>query len=716
MRRFISEVVRRRVLPVAAFYVAGAWVVLEVASLAFESWGIPPQRLQLVWLAAFAGFPIALLFGWRYDLVGGRVLKTPASEGDEPQPLTRVDFGLFGATVIAVVASVGFLLQADTIEAPTTKPVIAVMPFDDLSVEQNQAYFADGIAEETLNLLARFDGLTVIARRASFALRDEAVDVERIAGRLGVTHVLEGSVRRLTDSVRVSAQLVDASHGTTIWSKTYEDTFNEIYDIQEDLANEVARELKARLLVNVPRHELGDPRMFDTYLRAISLLARREPGDAENAASLFEQVTEAEPEFAPAWGSLAIARFWMFAERDKTLEAAVRALELDPHNSDGLAIRGRLLTDQRKFKEGRELLRAAIRANPSNPMPMRWLAASYSWSDPAEYATLVERAIAIDPLDPSISWHAAIAAVLMGQDDDALEAAESLVTSMRYDVGLQYAVATHESFGRLALAVKSGYLGYLETGTRNGTPWWHLPKIFENLGELDLAEAWTDELERAWGTTEDIIGLRASIAALHDDFGEASRIVTEGQDSGTLGGPPLAVSLYLRVHDAPGARAVLEELFGDWRDIPAEEIVEIWIPMRAYAATLKDTGDMQAAAEIADILIAHLKDLVSRRVVNAGFFSINQQLAELYAVKGDTDAMYHNLERALSLNLLFCRECMQLLPAWDPYRNDPRFLDIIAQQERFLESQRVQLEREGMLMTPAELRKHGKFDFDPFSR
>jgi len=217
VKQLLEEARRRRVFRVTALYIFGAWAALQVSDLAFQGLGVAGTAIRYVWIGAILGLPIALFVGWRYDLVGGRVRRTAVNSADASQSIHRADYVVLGSLVIVVaLITTGLsveILKTRVTESPSLAITdihpdsIAVLPFVNMSDDPDNEYFSDGISEEILNLLAKIPQLQVTSRSSAFSFKGQNVDVPTIAAKLNVAHVLEGSVRKSGDQVRITAQL-----------------------------------------------------------------------------------------------------------------------------------------------------------------------------------------------------------------------------------------------------------------------------------------------------------------------------------------------------------------------------------------------------------------------------------------------------------------------------------------------------------------------------
>jgi TolB-like protein/DNA-binding winged helix-turn-helix (wHTH) protein/Tfp pilus assembly protein PilF len=284
---------------------------------------------------------------------------------------------------------------------------IVVLPFADLSPERDQEYFADGLTEELLNSLAQSKDLRVIARTSAFSFKGQSVDIPTLAERLNVTHVLEGSVRKSGDRLRITAQLVDAANSLHLWSETYDRRLDDVLDVQSDIANAVAKALEVALS---PRQSPGatvDPHAYEQYLRANFFFQRRAPGDIDRAKEYYQQALEADPRFARAWAGLAgvfrIQTYEGALDYEQGLEqlrsAADRALALDPDLPDAHLRLSHYYYARGDHETGTKHFRRAESLSPNHPLLLGnlagYMAEEERWDEALE---LQRRAVAADPL------------------------------------------------------------------------------------------------------------------------------------------------------------------------------------------------------------------------------------------------------------------------------------------------------------------------------
>jgi len=346
---FINELKRRNVFRVGVAYVIVAWLLLQVADVVLNNIEAPDWVFQAVLLLVAFGFPFALIFAWAFELTPqGLKKEKDIVPSDSVAHLTgrKLDFAIIGLLAIAVVFLVvdNYVLRdqpapavSDQIE-PAIRPEeksIAVLPFVNMSDDPGNEYFADGLSEEILNLLAKIPGLKVIGRTSSFAFKGKNEDLRLIGEALGVTTVLEGSVRKSGNRVRVTAQLINVSDGSHIWSETYDRTLDDIFAIQDDVAAAIIDALQIHVGTNPTRGRPTDnTEAYALFFQARVLINAKDPA---GAVEILLKAVELDPNFAEAYELLAFSYWeqtgWLIPATDgKRLmgEAAAKALAIDP--------------------------------------------------------------------------------------------------------------------------------------------------------------------------------------------------------------------------------------------------------------------------------------------------------------------------------------------------------------------------------------------------
>jgi len=453
-----AELKRRNVIRMAGLYLVGAWLITQVAGTVLPMFGAPDWIARSVVVLLAIGLVPALVVSWAFELTPqGLKRDEDVLPQDSIAPLTaqRMNRLLLAVSVLALVyfAVDKFVLaprRDAALVAQTTAHVaaeasaekstvnprsIAVLPFVNMSDDKENAYFSDGISEELLNVLVRVNDFSVASRTSSFAYKDKEVGTGQIASELKVRYVLEGSVRKQGDHVRITAQLIDGSDDRHLWSETYDRKLADIFAIQDEIANAIVAELrgtvgtgKAEKVVTV-RADTTNLGAYEAYLKARELFIART--DLKESIRLFEHVVELDPKFARGWEGLAavysVAPSWLANDRDYVQlaeTAAHRALELDPSLSMpwaalGLAAEWKLPVD---WAPSLAQLDRGIAADPKNATALLWR--SIAWDALGFFQRALddqERCLAVDPAYQNCVRWKAMTLMFTGNDAPALE-------------------------------------------------------------------------------------------------------------------------------------------------------------------------------------------------------------------------------------------------------------------------------------------------------
>lgn len=318
-KKFFAELKRRRVYSVAVAYLIGGWALAQGIAQVLPVFDTPIWVVRLIVLLIILGFPVALVLSWFFDLTRYGIVRTPDLD----------------ARSINTVRSV-----RDSGGDDSTERSIAVLPFNDLSPAKDHDYFSDGIAEELLGALAKVDGLRVAARRSSFWFKDKQAELGEIASKLNVGHVLEGSVRRDGNRVRVTAELIDASDGFTLWSETYEREMHGIFALQDEITHSIVDALKLNLDISAPPAP-HNTEAYDAYLQGLFYSDKSTEGELRKSLEFFQDALAIDPRFSRAWTGIAKVWLWLadayvapLEAYPKVRDAAVRALELDDEEAE----------------------------------------------------------------------------------------------------------------------------------------------------------------------------------------------------------------------------------------------------------------------------------------------------------------------------------------------------------------------------------------------
>ena len=447
-QRLFARLKHRGVFQAAALYGTVAFVAIEASDLVFPRLAFPEWTVTVVVWLALIGFPIALILAWMYESTPDGLKATDPAEAAELDAIAaqpagrRWPAGLAALVGIVLLALAAWWTLTRTGPGAPTYDSIAVLPFADLSGDSNDQYFSDGLADELINALSGVEDLKVAGRTSTFALRDQNLDLRTIGDTLGVETVLEGSVRRSEDRVRINAQLIDAETGFQVWSEEYDRDITDIFLVQEELAQSIVRALVPRLggdTEELYRGGTSNVRAYDLYVAGRQKWYSREIPLLWEAVDDFEQAVKLDPEFALGWSGLADAidalayrdsRAAGLVPRAKT--AALRAVLLDPDLAEGWASVGVLAFEVDRDWPGAELaLKRAIALKPSYAWARSSLGDMLRPQGRIKEAIEQQRmALDLDPLAPVINTSLGTSLIMAHQFDEGRAQAEhALVVS-----------------------------------------------------------------------------------------------------------------------------------------------------------------------------------------------------------------------------------------------------------------------------------------------
>lgn len=436
---FFNELKRRNVFKVTIAYVVLAWLVMQVADVILNNIEAPGWVFHVLLLFLSIGLPFSVFFAWAYEMTPEGLKRE--HEIDRDQSITqktgrKLDYAIIGVMALALgyftydkfvldVSRDAELVETAKQEAidqvePTpavvaeTEKTIAVIPFVNMSGDQENEYFSDGLTEELLNSLAGIKELKVTGRTSSFAFKGKNIDLREIGQALGVAHILEGSVRKAQNRVRITAQLIKADDGYHLWSATYDRELDDIFAIQEDIATRVVAELTSTLLGEGPGRLVlpgtDDTGAYEAYLRG-RYLFQRSPDDIQvqnQAEKLFQRALELDPQFTLAWyGQFRVMSFRQRAGQSDYKQAAIQMRELaekmiamDPDLPESYVAMSRVTLIEMNWEEMEEVTNKALLLNPGNIDAVNAKAALYALLDRHEEAVqLALDGLERDPLD-----------------------------------------------------------------------------------------------------------------------------------------------------------------------------------------------------------------------------------------------------------------------------------------------------------------------------
>ena len=438
--RFLSELRRRRVIRVAVVYAIAGWIVIEVASTMLPGLNLPAWTVTLVIALVVLGFPIAFLMGWMFDIGPGGMQRTepgpPAAEVSAQQVTAVMETALAGDGKERRAATAPNQdvqpMRSSSLAENEGRRTIAVLPFVNMSGESENEYFSDGISEEILNLLTKLPQLKVASRTSSFSLKGEKVDIPTAARQLGVGTILEGSVRRAGERVRITAQLIEADSDSHLWSETYDREMKDVFAIQDDIAQSIVKALQVTLSPQERRAmqsvATSDPEAYDYYLRGRNYMYSMARRDYEHAIRMFEQAIKLDSKYALAYAGLADAYSHMYRYVEATLEnveranrASEQAVVLDRDSAEAHASRGMALFISERYDEAEAEFETAIARNPN--LFEAWYyygLASSSQGRIEKAAQLYTKASEVNPADFQVPMFLAMAYASLGQKQEEM--------------------------------------------------------------------------------------------------------------------------------------------------------------------------------------------------------------------------------------------------------------------------------------------------------
>jgi TolB-like protein/Tfp pilus assembly protein PilF len=525
---FIEELKRRNVVRVGLAYAVVAWLLLQLADVVLNNISAPDWVFGSIMLVLILGFPLVLIFAWVFEMTPEGLKKE--TEIDRSQSIThstgrKLDFVIMGLMAAALVyfawdkfgpgaagepgarpanteisadikESAEETVEAGQAESASTSPrSIAVLPFVDMSPEKDQEYLSDGIAEELLNLLAKIPDLQVAARTSSFSFKGKDVKIADIAKELNVAAVLEGSLRKSGNRVRITTQLIQADNGFHLWSETYDRNLDDVFAIQDEISAAVVDALKIQLLGAAPKSVEVNPDAYALYLQGRYFRARRTQGDIQKAGELYEQALQLDPTYAPAWAAVSQVYAGQAGQSYidlhqgyvKARQAAQKALDLDPALVDGwVALSGIQSAYDWDWDGANASLSHALELAPGNVdaiIAMGYLQRVLGNLDQA--IVLFRRAVELDPVTLGGYHSLGLALIYAGELDEADEVYQHLLA-----MNPQF---THANLARARVMLLKGRPEEaLAISEKEAEPFWREYGILVDLyalGRTDEADA-----------------------------------------------------------------------------------------------------------------------------------------------------------------------------------------------------------------------------------
>ena len=660
MSGFFEEVKRRKVYRVAVAYVVVAGGTIQLASAAFPAWDLPNWALRLVIVLLLLGFPIALILAWAFDVTPEGIRATPRLESARPSHRRR-NIAVLCAVGLFVSAVAGFFLLPRA-SAKKLDKSIAVLPFENFSGDQENAFFADGIQDDILTNLAKIGDLKVISRTSVMPYRGKTGNVREIGKALGVSTILEGSVRKSGNRIRLNVQLINATNDQHIWAEDYDRDLTDMFAIQTDLAQKIADELQAKLSptekAQMTRRPTENGEAYLAFVQANNLFVPEDLEKMKQAEQLYDRALQLDPKFALAMAKYAYLESWLYRTYDRT-----------PARS----------------QKGRALVERALELEPD--LPEAHLANGFwlYYGDLNYEAAAREFEIARRGLPNEASAYLALGAIQRRQgrwqeSTANLEKAASLSPTetwplqnlaYNYEMLRDYAAANKTADRALAIAPNSFAMWDLKARL-----------AIEERGDFSIAEKKLAEfaaqpLQKEY--RDQLAAARANVAILQRKYDEVLRIVESTPADARVEHGGNYFSRYgvvgaakLGLHDLQGAR----EAFSKAKQATEEKLAaapndpELHAMLGPILAFLGEHDAAIAESQRAVDLLPESKDAFDGPAMAEG-------LAQTHAVLGEAEKAVAILDHLLSRPSATSVQMLKLNPIWDRIRDHPLFQQLI---------------------------------------
>jgi TolB-like protein/Tfp pilus assembly protein PilF len=666
MTGFFEELKRRKVYRVAAGYIVVAGGTIQLASAVFPAWDLPAWSLRLVIVLLLLGFPVSLLLAWAFDVTPAGIQTTPdlpISTSVPAAPAHRRRNIFFLALLGLIVASVAGFFLLPQVSARKIEKSIAILPFENFSDDKANAYFADGIQDDVLTNLAKIGDLKVISRTSVMQYRGQQHNLREIGKALGVSAILEGSVRRTGNRVRINVQLIDAEHDRHLWAEDYDRDLTDVFAIQSDLAQKIAQELQAKLSPNekeqLTRKPTENGEAYLAFVQARNLYVREDNTKILQSEQLYERALQLDPNFALAAAGLSQLESWIYhnsdatnARRDKARTLANRTLQLQPDLPEGhLALGFVYYYGDSDFEAAEREFKIAQKGLPNESEVYLALGAIQRrqgrW---AESSANLEKAA---ELNPNATWPLQNLAFNYQMQRDFASANRTVDRALKIDP---------DNWSLRGLKAKFAFA--------------------EN-GDLSVGQRALDDLEKlppSDAKTEALVSGKVGFLMLQKKFEEALHVVESIPDEQLSGRTSLLCGKYLFLgivsrcmKNEERARVVLTRA----KEIAEGQLKEnpnSWDAHLHLGYALAYMGDKAGAAAEAERAMRALPE--SKDAFNGP--DVTETAAKIYATIGDNDRAINLITGLLQRPAALTVATLKLDPEWEPLRSDPRFQKLIA--------------------------------------
>src|SRR5436190_19642093 len=658
MTGFFEELQRRKVHRVAAAYIIAAGFIIQIGSAVLPAWELPTWTLRFVVVLLLVGFPVALILAWAYDVTPQGIQATPAPPGTQ----RRRNIIALTAIGLAISAVAGFFLFPRA-SGRSVEKSIAVLPFQSLSDEKENAYFADGMQDDILTNLSKIGDLKVISRVSVMSYRgDGARNAREIGKALGVGTLLEGSVRRAGNRVRVNVQLINANNDEHIWAEDYDRDLTDVFAIQTDLAQKIASALQAKLSPNekarLDHRPTQNPDAYLLFVQAHDYANRAEMfhDTSLKAEPLFEQAIKLDPNFAAAFAGLSMVESWVYhsfdpvpSRREKARLNAEEAVRLQPDLPEGhLALGFSYYYGDRDYERALAEFDIARRGLPNESQAYLAIGAIQrrqgKW---AESNANLEKAATLDPKNTNVLAQLCFSYMVQRDFETASKVLDRVIAAspQSFQTNILKAFMAAQWKGDLSAAEKEFSSIQPET---------------DSDGLITMGRAWLLMLHRKLPEALQVVQKFRGETLFNTTTAPCPKALLEGEIYRLQGDEAKARTAFEH------ARVVSEQLLREAPDDPARHGQHGLI-----LAALGQKQEAIAEGKRAVELVPESQDAFDGPLGTAA-------LAQIYAWTGEFDETFRLLDHLLTVPTHgLTVPMLKLDPAWDPLRKDPRYQALI---------------------------------------
>ena len=667
MRSFFKELRRRNVYRVGAMYAVAGWLLVQIATQVLPIFEVSALALRLIVLVILAGFPVALALSWIYEVTPQGIKRTEEVAPHESithRTGRRLDFVIIAVLGVAVIFLVvqHYWMPQKTSPVPVTDKSVAVLPFENLSDDKANGYFADGIQDEILTRLAKVGALKVISRTSTAHYASNPTNLPEIARQLGVANILEGSVQKAGDAVHINVQLIKAATDDHLWAEVYNRKLDDIFGVEGEVAGAIADALNAKLsgaeAAALAKKPTDNAAAYEAFLRGRALnLAGAGYANSRQAAAAYAEAVRQDPQFAAAWAQLAIVTGYMYfnnVDTDKYSAQSIKlaadnALRLQPQLDEAqLAQASYLYRVQHDFAGAEKVAAALVQQSPNNNRALQILGLverrQGKWESSIAH---MQQAAILDPRNAGLltSIGGETFTNLRRFDEAHRWLDRALEIAPSDTLALGYKVSAFQSEGRIEEA------GHMLA---------QLPPTAIDAG-IALYRGFQRMYERRYPQA----------------IGELQSVLAQPEDALNGLGPQLSLQLGIAQHAAgqtAPAQVTFEQLIA--RIAPqAEQVDDSQMPVVlgvAYAFAGKPEAALKQARRAVEL---YGSDALQRPTAE-------QALAQVQTLAGDHAAAIATLESSLKVPGGLTAALLRLDPAWDPLRGEPRFQALLVDKSK----------------------------------